>query len=76
MRLVMGFEEVSLKHTKRGKCAVCGKNCQQTETFSQTINPYNLDKYGRVKFRDVIMNENKEKRDAWRTIPPKCKNCR
>lgn len=58
------FNEVRLKATKRWTDA-SGKKRQKTETFCQTINPFNRNAAGQVKSRDEIMAELKAQRDAW-----------
>lgn len=58
------FEEITTKRTKRWTDKN-GKKRQQTKTFTQTVNPFNKTKSGRVKTRAEIMKEVHVQADAW-----------
>jgi len=58
------FEEVKLKATHRWVDAD-GRKRQKTQTFMQTINPFNKDANGNVKDRAQIVRELDAERLAW-----------
>lgn len=57
------FEQVEIRATRRW--VENGKKRQQTQRFSQTINPFNKTSDGRIKDRETILAELRERRDAW-----------
>jgi hypothetical protein len=57
------FQEVTLKATRRWTEE--GRKRQQTRTFMQTINPFNLDREGRPKTREQIMDELHAEAETW-----------
>jgi len=57
------FSQVKLKGVRRWKQD--RKWRQETKTFMQTINPFNLNAAGIVKSRDEIMDELREEREKW-----------
>lgn len=57
------FETVSTKRTHRWK--ENGKNRQETREFSQTVNPFNKNKKGKVKTYAEILDEINEEADVW-----------
>ena len=59
----VNFEEVKIKSTF--KWVEDGKKRQKTETFMQTVNPFNKNRKGKIKSRDEIMTELIAKRDRW-----------
>jgi len=61
--MIIHYEEVLLKATKRGKCQ-CGKRVIRTKKFSQTINPYNRIN-GIPKTRNEILKELQAECDTW-----------
>lgn len=58
------FEVVEVKGTKRWVDA-SGKKRQKTKTFSQTINPWNVNEDGTPKTYMQIKQELIEQRDRW-----------
>ena len=58
------FEEVKVKATKKYIDAD-GKKRSKTETFSQTINPFNKGTDGLPKTREQILKEITAARNAW-----------
>lgn len=69
------FENVSTRRTRKGLCTRCGKKCQVTREFSQTVNPFNRDESGNPKTRAAIMQENVRDAAAWNETPLVCKGC-
>lgn len=57
------FQEVRVKGVRRWK--ENGKPRQETQTFYQTISPFNKNEDGTMKTYDQIMVEIKAERDAW-----------
>jgi hypothetical protein len=75
-RITTVYDKVGFKKTKKGKCAICGKNAQQTEKFYQTLSPWNK-KDGHLKTENEILLEEGDKCEAWLEKPlihKKCKN--
>lgn len=60
------FQEVIVKGTKRWVDSE-GKKRQFTKSFSQTINPFNLNSLGIPKSHSEIMTEITAERDKWLT---------
>jgi uncharacterized protein (DUF2225 family) len=51
------FEEVSHTAKRRVTCAVCGKKFNRQKTFTNTINPFNMNANGSPKtYQDVRAN--------------------
>ena len=59
----ISFSEVKIKGVRRWK--ENGKWRQETRTFMQTINPFNIDADGLPKSGERIMVEIRAERDAW-----------
>ena len=57
------FEVVSIKATRRW--IENGRKRQETKTFMQTVNPYNLNAAGLVKTRGEIEGELLAERKEW-----------
>jgi len=70
------FQEVGFKRTKSGKCVVCGKRCQITKEFFQTINPFNKNADGTCKDAKTIMLEEKAEAQRWLEESPKHVKCK
>lgn len=71
MTITYTFREVKIKGVKKWK-GEDGKRHTTTRTFSQTINPFNKNKEGKIKSRDEIMTEITAERDAWiKEVSPK-----
>lgn len=68
------FNEVSIVGEKSGKCS-CGKRTKRRKKFYQTLNPFNVDKRGVPKTRDVIWGEINGQLLAWENAPVKCSEC-
>jgi hypothetical protein len=69
------FEEVSLKGSRKGKCALCGKQTCRVFKIYQTINPFNKNARGLIKTRDEILVELHLRRQAKLAEPLYCKTC-
>jgi len=69
------FGNVSTRRTRKGLCARCGRKCQVTREFSQTVNPFNRGADGGMKTRAAIMQENARDAAAWNETPLVCKGC-
>lgn len=63
------YSQYGYKAKWKGVCKVCGKKMQRTETFTQTINPWNK------KTSEEIYNEEKTKAENWLSIPKRCGDC-
>jgi len=73
--MIVTFQEIGFKRTKSGKCSVCGKRCQSTKKFFQTVNPFNKNADGTCKDARTIMEEEKEEAQKWLAEPPKHAKC-
>lgn len=63
----INFEEVVVKDTIKKKCREgCGRTVQETEKFTQTINPFNKNKDGQVKTHGEIMDELIPRLNNWK----------
>lgn len=60
---------------KSGKCA-CGITRTRTETFSQTVNPFNRNPDGSVKSIENIRAEIEAHREAWMESSIYCAACK
>lgn len=69
------FREVKITGEKSGKC-LCGKRRVRRESFTQTINPWNVKKDGSPKGKYDILPELVAERDAWKKDPIYCEACR
>lgn len=69
------FQEVKITGEKTGKC-LCGKRRVRRESFTQTINPWNVKKDGSPKGKYDILPELVAERDAWKKEPIYCEVCR
>jgi hypothetical protein len=58
------FREIGERRTRRFKCT-CGKSHQKTETFYQTLNPFNKNGDGSVKSSEQISLEVNAEANAW-----------
>jgi len=63
------FQVYGFSRVKKGNCVKCGKKCQKTKCFEQTINPWNK------KTSEQIMSEEKEKADKWLKESIVCRDC-
>lgn len=68
------FEQVHLYTALRGKCRFCGKYCQRTKEFMQTLNPWNK-KDGHLKTREEIYEELNQERREWIARGPAHEKC-
>lgn len=73
--VTMGFAEIGYKSTKKGKCTVCGKVRQVTNTFTQTESPYNKNEDGSLKTEQQIREQELDKCKAWEEKPHVCNSC-
>ena len=73
MRII--FEEVKMRGEKKCTCEGCGKKLKRQKTFSQTINPFNKTKDGKIKDRTDIYSELQVKIAEWQGKPEKCGAC-
>lgn len=61
---------------KRCACAVCGKKLTRRQSFTQTVNPFNLGADGNPKTLEQIMRECQDEATAWRDEDPEyCQGC-
>jgi hypothetical protein len=69
------FQEVTRREQRRIKCeGGCGKTLTRTQTFMQTLNPFNKNADGELKSRQEINAELKVEAEAWQPtgMCPKC----
>ena len=69
------FEEVQYRKTKTLPCSTCGKSVRRSTTFTNTINPWNLNAAGEPASRSEIIEKLRAKADAWMTEPVQCTPC-
>lgn len=63
------YEVVKYPATRKFTCRVCGKPGKLTKTFRQTINPFNKNAAGQVKFRSEIQTELSAQAASWDPDP-------
>ena len=63
------YERITSRATKSGPCAVCGKRAQRSETFENTVNPWNRNEDGTVRTRSEIRAHVDRLAEAWRAEP-------
>jgi len=73
--MMFKYPNIKLTGTKAGKCSVCGKRAVVKETFSQTLNPWNVKPNGNEKNRDEIEIELWQKKDEWEKQPIVHRKC-
>jgi len=71
------YERLSAKGTREGLCRVRGKPAKRTQTFSQTVNPWNKHpEEDRPKTRHEVWKSVLEQAQAWasggRPVHQKC----
>lgn len=66
---VTRFQEVKRRETRSFTCTVCGKRGQKSQTFWQTLNPFNKLPDGSVKTYTVIVEELNALGAAWHPEP-------
>lgn len=59
------FLKVEFRRTARGKCPTCGKATVRSQTFSQTVNPWNRNPDGAMKTHAEVAAAVREKAAAW-----------
>jgi hypothetical protein len=69
------FEEVRYPARKRVKCETCGKPVVRSETFTATVNPFNVGADGEPRTRAQIVEVLREKASAWIAAPAYCTPC-
>jgi hypothetical protein len=68
------FQEVKRSAKRTMKCRTCGKRFTRSQTFMQTINPFNKNADGDVKSYAEIWRELGVEADAWRP-DDRCTSC-
>lgn len=74
--MIVYFEEIATRRTKRAACEKCGKKYQKTEKFWQTISPWNTDGKGLSKTKEGIWKEINIKADNWMSDPMDAHVCK
>lgn len=74
MRFV--FEEVSLRAAKSLPCPGCGKKVRRQKTFTNTVNPWNVNEDGTPRTRDEIWEVLRNKASVWQTEPERHTECK
>jgi transcriptional regulator NrdR family protein len=59
------FQEVKHREARRLKCRTCGKRFTRSQTFTQTINPFNKNANGQVKTYREVLRDVVAKGAAW-----------
>ena len=59
------FHEIVARRTKSGPCPVCGKRVRRSQTFSETVNPFNRNEDGTPKSPAEVRASVNRKADAW-----------
>jgi hypothetical protein len=66
--MLVEFEELKVRGQKSMKCAD-GKRRTRQVTFTQTINPWNVNKEGNPKTKDEIFEELRKQLFEWKEQP-------
>lgn len=72
---IVQFEQIKVTAQKRFDCSRCGKQCQRTRSFAQTLNPFNKNADGTVKDRQTINIQIRDEAKAWLAAPGMCVVC-
>lgn len=59
------FHEIVARRSKSGPCPVCGKRVRRSQTFSETVNPFNRNEDGSPKSPAEVRVSVNKKADAW-----------
>ena len=59
------FERIRCAHPKTGNCPVCGRRVTKSQTFEQTVNPFNRNEDGSVKTREQVRADVHAEAEAW-----------
>lgn len=59
------YDAITARGYKRGPCEVCGKTAERSQTFYQTLNPFNRDADGSVKTAAQIRREVNAEALSW-----------
>src|SRR4051812_42100516 len=74
--MIYTFERVLIRGEKTVKCSSgCGRRLKRSNTFEQTLNPWNTRKDGVPKQRTDIYPELQAERDQWIKEPEICDHC-
>ncbi len=65
MRITTTFDKIKHVEKRNGKCPVCGKRVQRSQTFEETVNPYNRNEDGTVKTAHEVRQSVRRKWQAW-----------
>jgi len=71
LRYRVTFDVIKLTFVKHFTCA-CGRNLRRQKTFSQTLNPWNMNEDGSAKTSLDILIEIRADARAWRRAPEPC----
>lgn len=61
----MTYDPIRTARTKSGACPACGKRTKRTQTFQQTLNPYNRNSNGEMKTVREILLELEQQANEW-----------
>lgn len=69
------FEELRYPASKNVPCTSCGKKVRRSETFTMTVNPWNVNAAGEPASRSEIIEKLRVKASAWIKEPATCTPC-
>lgn len=69
------FEEVRCPAFKVVKCSGCGKTVKRSQTFTATVNPWNLNEHGDPASYVEVQEKLRQKATVWTTEPAECTAC-
>lgn len=70
------FKAIKAWREKSGKCPVCGKRVVRKATFEHTVNPFNKNEQGEIKYESEVRRDVNIEADLWEPDfrHEKCKN--
>lgn len=66
------FEEVRITRRKTGKCVHCKRRVTRSQTFTNTVNPFNKTPEGEVKTREQVRSDVCTEANRWSDAPMSC----
>lgn len=69
------FDKLQLSFSKTVHCTDCGRRFARRTTFSQTLNPWNLNDRGEPASRSEILDKIRAKGAEWQKQPERCTAC-
>lgn len=70
MRVTIRYDEVKRKAVRYGKCPTCGERTRRSNTFVETVSPFNRHKdTGEVKTYEEVVASVEARAAAWNPDP-------